>query len=388
MKYGVLWRKTTKNKGDDMQSYAASLWLPRIDYMVDVAELDTFEVPDDEPVATIMSFWYMWHKWNWPPAKQLYPMWMGVHYSDKQRGRPTGMVSKYEYLTDGVGRDYLRMYEPIGCRDYYTTKAFDALGISNEFTGCITLTLPKREIKPQKREYVVLVGVEKRVENAVREQLEGTNIDVKVIAPTRENPSDNMTWEERKAEIEEMLDTYQNAKCVITFRLHCALPCLALETPVLLVRHSFASPRFQPYKDWLHTAFPEQVVDGLFKDFILNPPANPDDYKPVREAIGRRVKDFLAKAAAENRKASEIWNPPYTEQEKLEWQNKMMKQTLHNFNYALNNDTREINALKKQLQKEHLDTGNPDLSARDLVGMYRRHRWLFDFLQKIYHIFK
>ena len=41
MKYGVLWRKTTKNIGDDMQSYAASLWLPSVDYMVDIEDMET-----------------------------------------------------------------------------------------------------------------------------------------------------------------------------------------------------------------------------------------------------------------------------------------------------------------------------------------------------------
>ena len=74
MKYGILWRKTTKNIGDDMQSYAASLFLPSVDYQVDIEALDQFVAEDDEPVATIMSAWYMWAKWNWPPSKYVYPM--------------------------------------------------------------------------------------------------------------------------------------------------------------------------------------------------------------------------------------------------------------------------------------------------------------------------
>ena len=53
MKYGVLWRKTTKNIGDDIQSYAESVWLPSVDYMVDIEELDSFKAEDDEPVAGI-----------------------------------------------------------------------------------------------------------------------------------------------------------------------------------------------------------------------------------------------------------------------------------------------------------------------------------------------
>ena len=73
MKYGVLWRKTTMNIGDDIQSYAQSVWLPQVDYMVDIEELDAFHSDNDEPVATIMSSWYMWQKWNWPPSAT--PFW-------------------------------------------------------------------------------------------------------------------------------------------------------------------------------------------------------------------------------------------------------------------------------------------------------------------------
>ncbi len=183
MKYGVLWRKTTKNIGDDIQSYAASVWLPRVDYMVDIEDLDSFTAEDDEPVATIMSAWYMWHKWNWPPSKYVYPMWIGFHYNDIQRGRKRGMPSKFEYLT-GPGWEYLKKYEPIGCRDYYTQERLEERGIANYYSGCVTLTLPKREIKKPEKEYVVLVGVAKRVEKAVKKQLEGSDIEVKVIAPT------------------------------------------------------------------------------------------------------------------------------------------------------------------------------------------------------------
>lgn len=346
MKYGVLWRKTTKNIGDDMQSYAASQWLPSVDYMVDIEELDSFKAEDDEPVATIMSAWYMWQKWNWPPSKYVYPLWIGFHYNDIQRGRPRGMPSKFEYLT-GPGYEYLKKYEPIGCRDYYTQERLEERGIQNYFSGCVTLTLKKRELKKPEREYIVLVGVGKAVEKAVQEQLEGTGIDVKIIAPTRKEPSTDLSWEERKAEVESMLDLYQNAKCVLTFRLHCALPCLALETPVLLVRPNFNSVRFTPYKDWLHTATPEQVINGEFKEFMLNPPKNPDDYKPVRAKLEEQIAEFIEQAKQEKRKASDLVRTEFTDLELMQWQNKTMKETLHSYHIECHIDLAEMVAQRK-----------------------------------------
>ncbi len=351
MKYGVLWRKTTKNIGDDVQSYAESLWLPQIDYMVDIEDMESFTSEDDEPVATIMSAWYMWKKWNWPPSKYIYPLWIGLHYNDIQRGRPTrGMPAKFEYIQDGPGRDYLKSFEPIGCRDYYTMKVLEKYGIKNYFSGCVTLTLPRRDIPKPEREYVCLVDVDKKVEKHIRKLLEGTDIDVVVLRPTRPEPSTNIPWEERRDEVIKYLEIYQNAKCVVAFRLHCALPCLALETPILLVRHSYKSVRFKPYRDWFNNAYNEQVIAGEFDDYILNPRPNPDTYKPVREELQKTISAFIEQTKAETGKASELVRTTYTEEEFLRWKNQAMKTSLESYYKEYWTDFGDIIALKKQIK--------------------------------------
>ena len=355
MKYGVLWRKTTKNIGDDVQSYAASLWLPSVDYMVDIEDMEHFTAENDEPVATIMSAWYMWHKWYWPPSKYIHPLWIGFHYNDILRGRPRGMQSRFEYVDNGPGLEYLKNYEPIGCRDYYTQGVLDNFGIKNYYSGCVTLTLPRRDIPKPDREYVCLVGVSKAVEKAVRKQLKGTGIDVKVLPPTRPEPSTNLSWEQRRDEVISYLDTDQNAKCVITFRLHCSLPCLALETPVLLVRDSFKSVRFNPYKDFLHHAYPQEVIDGKYRDFMLNPPANPDNYKPVRESLSKTIRAFIDECEKETRTASELTRLHTDPVELLQWQHDTMQKTLDNFFIESRYDFHELQDTKKLLKKANED---------------------------------
>ncbi len=249
------------------------------------------------------------------------------------------------------GYEYLKKYEPIGCRDYYTQARLEERGIENYFSGCVTLTLPHRpRVKPE-REYVVLVDQPKSVETAVRKQLEGTEIDVRVIPPTRPEPSTELPWETRKAEVERMLDLYQNAKCVVSFRLHSVLPCLALETPVLLVRSSFKSVRFTPYKDWMHNAFPEQVVNGEFRDFLLDPPANPDTYKPVRAELQKTISAFIERAGGETRKASELSRASYSENELVRWQHATMKRTLQNYHLESHVDLREIVSQRKRIAR-------------------------------------
>ena len=360
MKYGVLWRKTTKNIGDDMQSYAESLWYPQVDYMVDVEDLDGFHADDDEPVACIMSAWYMWHKWNWPPSKSIYPLWVGFHYNDAHRGRPRGMPSKWEYL-DGIGRDYMLAHAPIGCRDPSTVESLEQRGIPAYFSGCITLTLPPREKKTPERPYVCVVGVDKAVEKKIRRFYQDSGIDVKVIAPTRPEPSGNLSWEVRKAQVEEMLDLYQNALAVYTFRLHCTLPTLALGTPVLLIRKSFQSDRFVPYKDYVHHCTNKAFLEGKFDDWMRDPPPNPDTYLPVRRQLEETVSAFIEQCKNETRKASELCKTTFTDDELMRWQNETMKLTLHNYFIEEHIDLRELIAARRELQ-----------TANDTIGDLHR----------------
>ena len=50
MKYGLLYYKDTGNIGDDIQSYAASKFLPKIDYMIDRENIEMFAPNKKEKV--------------------------------------------------------------------------------------------------------------------------------------------------------------------------------------------------------------------------------------------------------------------------------------------------------------------------------------------------
>ncbi len=358
MKYGVVLHKDTKNIGDDIQSYAASQWLPQVDYYITRDDMESFKPDEEEPVALIMSHWYMWRKWNWPPSKYINPLWIGFHYTDQRRGTPRGMSAKFEYIKDGAGRDYLRSYGPIGCRDPYTVKVLQGFGIDAYFSGCVTLTIQKRDIPKPKKEYIVLTDIDEDVEKVVRKQLEGSGIDIVTLKANR--PRDAApTIEERMAEVEHYLSLYQNAKCVLTFRLHAMLPCLALETPVLLVRKDFNSIRFQPYKDWVHKATPKQVIAGEFKDFLFNPPANPDTYKATRESLIKTITEFIDNCKKETRTVDELVKTSYSEVEFLRWKNQALKVSLEQYHIDSREDMFEL--IRRQRKIDKLTNENANL---------------------------
>ena len=198
------------------------------------------------------------------------------------------------------------------------------------------------------------------------------------MSPTRPEPSTNLSWEERRDEVISYLETYQNAKCVITFRLHCALPCLALETPVLLVRDSFKSVRFDPYRDWLHKAYPKEVIDGNFKDFILNPPANPDNYKATRAELQKTIAAFIEEAKNETRTATELVRTNYSEEEFLKWKNTAMKKSLNSYYDEYWYDFKEYKAFKKEYDKlkknyDKLKAENEELEAK-VEKLEKKHK--------------
>ncbi len=326
MKYGLLMHKPTTNWGDDIQSYAIRQFLPHVDYIIDREKIHSFESDDKEPVAVVMAAWWMWYKWNWPPSKYVLPYFVGFHYSDNKAAKQAGCPANFLFLS-GLGGKYLNNCGPIGCRDYFTRDNLRAQNVNAEFSGCITLTLPQqKKIKPEK-EYICIVDVAASVEKKIRKQLEGTDIEIKKISHDLPKDHPKKSWQQRMDEVEELLTIYQNAKCVVTRRLHCALPCLAMGVPTLLAIHTLESIRFIPYYDWLHCCLPSQFVSGEYKYDVTNPPANPTEHLRTRNNLINGVKNFVAEAEKNTKSVDELRLLKKSDKGIEKWRRRMMKKT-------------------------------------------------------------
>lgn len=122
MKYGIITHWTTMNLGDDIQSYAAAKLLPQVDYILVRESLDTFVSQNNEPVGVVMNAWWMWEKWNWPPAECIYPLMISMHMNNYNIYRKASPIQG-EWL-EGIGGDYFRAYGPVGSRDETTVEYF------------------------------------------------------------------------------------------------------------------------------------------------------------------------------------------------------------------------------------------------------------------------
>lgn len=253
MKYGLLTYDENKNffnVGDNIQSLAAKQYLPKVDTLLNRERLGEYK---GDPIKLIMNGWFTHNIHNWVPSEDIDPVFVSFHMNNT--AAPAMLSEK--------GIAYLKKHEPIGCRDQFTADTLKAKGIDAHFTGCLTLTLDSYKVddsergddvyivdplysypRPEKVFYNTKITI-KNILNGSVFKLGKKDKHVKkfiskevldsAIFINQEPPSNTYTDEEKFAMAEDLLNKYAKAKLVITSRIHCALPCLAMGTPVIFV---------------------------------------------------------------------------------------------------------------------------------------------------------
>ncbi len=269
MKYKLLAMSTEPqvNIGDYIQALAASQFLPNVDGFIERECLDRYS---GDISKVIMNGWYMHHPENWPPSEKIKPLFVAMHINSKVK----------DALTSDANTAYLKMNQPIGCRDMYTVDLLSRKGINAYFSACLTLTLGQKYHNAEKEDTCYFVDPCVRIGkknillcllsfifflfhfssvihiykkypmpgNAFKKLIlisnfyrqyrtlftDETLINAEYICQESRDYKDNFnTNEDRLKEAERLVKKYAKAKLVVTSRIHCALPCLGLETPVL-----------------------------------------------------------------------------------------------------------------------------------------------------------
>ena len=93
---------------------------------------------------------------------------------------------------------------------------------------------------------------------------------------------------------EYFLILYQSAHAVVTTRLHATLPCLALETPVLLIkeRGKYNRWRYSGLAELVYNLASQQYYDHYDEFNLDTPPDNPDNYKIIRGQLIEKCSEF------------------------------------------------------------------------------------------------
>ena len=336
MKYGLIVFINTDNIGDDIQSYALEKFFPHVDYLIDREKLDSFHTENGETVATIFGGWYLHKVLNWPPSPFLNPILpVSIHFRMNK------------FIMDDYGGEWLKKFSPIGCRDKGTLEHLESFGIPAYLSGCCTLTLTPFENVPKHGKIILTDLPEEAIEfvkartkketviishktresaqliKAIAESVAMTNDEKQMLfgADIKEPiPFKEMTWAQRRVLVEELLKFYQGASLVVTSRLHVALPCLALGTPVLLVSDKRKNYRFSTFVPYVNSTNTKNFLDGKFLYDFDAPQASPGGHEIFADKVRQACNDFITACENDGKTFSidvDTWLDGYNKNQRL-----------------------------------------------------------------------
>ena len=285
MKFGLLCYRTD-NLGDDMQSIAARRFLPRVDRYVDREALDELGFANGERLKLIMNGWFCHHPDKWPPAQLVEPLLVSFHVTNNPEPG-TNVRAREEFARSPRILRYLQQHGPVGARDHSTLAWLRSQGIPSYFSGCLTLTLDAPPGRPRE-EFIVLNDVPDEV---------AAKIGAATKRPVRHTThADSVTVgvQARFDRAAALIDLYARALCVVTTRLHGALPCLAMGTPVLLIDAHRDQSRFYGLNELVHHGSAAQILSGEIDYNVDDPPPNPGKHLGLRDELERRTAEFVA----------------------------------------------------------------------------------------------
>lgn len=322
MKYALLTYKEYNvkyNVGDYIQSLAAKQFLPKVDEFINREKLKNYS---GDEAALIMNGWFTHNHRNWVPANTINPLFVSFHINST--------AAPFMLSDEGVG--YLKKHQPIGCRDERTVEMLTDKGVYAYFTGCLTLTLDTYAVPDSERgdkvyivdplyNYPTMERVFLSPKYFIRSILNGDIFNLrknkyqlrklvdkelleKAEFVTQIRSLGKDTIPEKFEYAEECLRKYAKAKLVITSRIHCALPCLALGTPVIFI-NAFDTDvdtcRFGGMLELFNRIDVKQ--DGSYtSNFGLSGKIteetsvkNSEAYVPLAESLKERCREFMNK---------------------------------------------------------------------------------------------
>jgi len=341
-----------KNIGDYIQSLAGVMFFDKIDEYINRDKLDCYK-SESGKIRMIMNAWYMHSPDNWPPSDDIFPLLISIHINPNAASRMLTLE----------GINYLTKYGPVGCRDKYTETLLNQHNIPCYFSGCLTLTLGEKYKTSHKENHVLIVDPYfEYIRNAkghlsviiaIKSLFYGI-IYYKKVKKLRNifNHSDNFKKNKRmlqflkvsafyktyssyfddnillnaeyithivkvgndselfteKAKInyaENLVCKYAEASLVITSRIHCALPCIGLETPVIFITNENGSIgeenrldglvelfNVMKYKNFCLTTDDNTICKKINMNTI---PVNKKDYISIKDDLLKKCYEFASK---------------------------------------------------------------------------------------------
>ena len=282
---------STINIGDDIQTIAAKRFLPDNAVAIDREFISAFNYPS--MVNAVVSGWFMHEKggyWDlptlppeksWPPAPEINPFFISIHL--------TGTIQSTIFSKENI--EYLKEHGPIGARDLFTLNELLKRNIPSYFSGCLTLTLENNFT--ERNDITYLVDLDEETVTYIK-----SRVKTPIVVITHGKPLLQLLSPDNRLKYAEyILNLYRKAKCVVTTRLHAAMPCLAFETPVLMIEAAAGSTdcRFIGLLDHTSHCTKSYLMEGGMDYYLDNPTDNPKTYLPMRENLITIMENWVKK---------------------------------------------------------------------------------------------
>ncbi|MBW8320530.1 MAG: polysaccharide pyruvyl transferase family protein [Arenimonas sp.] len=218
----------TINIGDYMQTLAARNLYSKIGIRNDeVVAIDRDKMRDYIGDDVIVIFNACFYKHCFPIPESIIPVFVGFQAAE-------------DVIVQN--RDYLKRFEPIGCRDVTTCDHLMSYGVSAFVTGCLTLSFDKRPVEPLDGRVVVVYGEGSGtlpggalscLPKPLYERLDFV-FQRKAIHKLPLSQSEMMETEQHALAL---LERYRSsASLIVTPLHHAATPCISSGIPVVLCR--------------------------------------------------------------------------------------------------------------------------------------------------------
>ncbi|PPJ47745.1 hypothetical protein C0075_19650 [Rhizobium sp. KAs_5_22] len=221
-------RMATINLGDYMQTLAARNVYSKANVRdEDVVAIDRDRIRDYDGDDVVLICNACFYNHCFPIPENIIPVFVGFQAAE-------------DVIANN--KEYLKRFEPIGCRDVATCNYLITHGVSAFVTGCLTLSFDKRPIEPLDGRVVVVYGegsgalpgsALSSLPKPFYERLDFV-FQRKPIHKLPLSPTEMMEAEQHALAL---LERYRSsASLVITPLHHAATPCISSGVPVVLCR--------------------------------------------------------------------------------------------------------------------------------------------------------
>ena len=261
------------NIGDCIQSIAVENIYRKA--KIDVNEVlllnrDDINSYNGEPCKLVMQAWFGDYAQVFPLpwSEKITPIFIGFHLNKINNTRERFIKEKI----------YCHMipYQPIGCRDRSTADFLKKCGLDTYFSGCLTLTFDKREVEPRNGKIFIVDLTQKAFKKLPQKIKDIGDFSITHFYYWNEYPVTEKGAREFENTARKILERYKNeAKLVITSKIHVAMPCIAMGIPVIFINEDINNERFDVLRGIIPIYTPNTI-----KSINWNPkPVNIDELK-------------------------------------------------------------------------------------------------------------